>query len=184
MVYPGRDRAPPMRKGGRPSSWADAFRFDGDRKVSCPEIQSGACYEPKRLEDPDTPPDRSPGRAALFRDDMVQDHALRTIGGEGLNRPRANSSPRAGLAGRVRASKLTLCPSRGVPMPERSKALMCKNTSLPPPSNSTNPKPFAALNHFTVPEGARLFLGAFGFGAFLAPPLSAGLRPAISDFCF
>src|SRR5208337_3229712 len=42
VVYPGRDRAPPMRKGGRPSSWADAFRFVGDRKVSCPEIQSGA----------------------------------------------------------------------------------------------------------------------------------------------
>src|SRR5208337_238841 len=52
VVYPGRDRAPPMRKGGRPSSWADAFRFVGDRKVSCPEIQSGAITNRNAFCDP------------------------------------------------------------------------------------------------------------------------------------
>src|SRR5271166_6334330 len=61
VVYPGRDRAPPMRKGGRPSSWADAFRFVGDRKVSSPEIQSGV-VRPCSLK-------RSRIAARGFRDD-------------------------------------------------------------------------------------------------------------------
>src|SRR5208337_4614993 len=63
VVYPGRDRAPPMRKGGRPSR-ADAFRFVGDRKVSCPEIQSGAI----QIETPFAIPDTT---QAPFRDGDV-----------------------------------------------------------------------------------------------------------------
>ena len=55
VVYPGRDRAQPMRKGGRPSSWADAFQFVGDRKVSCPEIQSGIVTGASNIQSPITP---------------------------------------------------------------------------------------------------------------------------------
>src|ERR1700674_353345 len=36
-------------------------------------------------------------------------------------------------------------------MPARSTALMWTKTSLPPSSGWMNPKPFCALNHFTVP---------------------------------
>ena len=62
VVYPGRDRAPPMRKGGRPSSWADAFQFVGDRKVSCPEIQSGILQSASVRNRPRIYARRIPGR--------------------------------------------------------------------------------------------------------------------------
>src|SRR5262245_6344360 len=45
----------------------------------------------------------------------------------------------------------TFWPSRSVPRPARSTALMCTNTSLPPSSGWMKPKPLVALNHFTVP---------------------------------
>jgi hypothetical protein len=43
------------------------------------------------------------------------------------------------------------CPSFRSRMPARSTALICTNTSAPPASGWINPKPFVALNHFTVP---------------------------------
>jgi hypothetical protein len=38
---------------------------------------------------------------------------------------------------------------------------MWTNTSLPPPSTSINPKPFCALNHFTVPVFAIVNASSF-----------------------
>src|ERR1700733_6146898 len=42
-------------------------------------------------------------------------------------------------------------PSLSEPMPARSTALICTNTSLPPSSGWIKPKPLVALNHLTVP---------------------------------
>src|SRR3979409_1009692 len=42
-------------------------------------------------------------------------------------------------------------PSLSEPMPARSTALMCTNTSLPPSSGVMNPKPFVSFTHLTVP---------------------------------
>src|SRR5262245_4484087 len=55
------------------------------------------------------------------------------------------------LRGSFSTSKLTAWPSRRPLRPERSTALTCTKTSGPPPSGAMNPKPFAMLNHFTVP---------------------------------
>src|ERR1700694_3209383 len=49
------------------------------------------------------------------------------------------------------ASYESFWPSLSEPMPARSTALMCTNTSLPPSSGAMKPKPFVALNHLTVP---------------------------------
>src|SRR3979411_957772 len=49
------------------------------------------------------------------------------------------------------ASYESFWPSLSEPMPARSTALMCTNTSLPPSSGAMKPKPLVALNHLTVP---------------------------------
>src|SRR6266478_500066 len=46
---------------------------------------------------------------------------------------------------------MTGCPSARFVSPDRSRAEMWTNTSFPPPSRAMKPKPFSALNHFTVP---------------------------------
>src|SRR6185503_17734392 len=48
-------------------------------------------------------------------------------------------------------SKLTFCPSFSVLNPGMLIAEKCAKRSSPPPSGVMNPKPFASLNHFTVP---------------------------------
>src|SRR5262245_3664180 len=47
-------------------------------------------------------------------------------------------------------------------MPERSTALMCRKTSLPPSSGWMNPNPFCGLNYFTVPVSISDLLWAGG----------------------
>src|SRR6516225_8392095 len=46
---------------------------------------------------------------------------------------------------------MTVCPSLSPCMPDRSRAEMWTNTSLPPLFGVTKPYPLSALNHFTVP---------------------------------
>src|SRR5512138_815690 len=48
-------------------------------------------------------------------------------------------------------SKLTFWPSFSVLKPCMLIAEKCANRSSPPPSGVMKPKPFASLNHFTVP---------------------------------
>src|SRR5689334_17200337 len=48
-------------------------------------------------------------------------------------------------------SKDTFWPSLSVLKPCMLIAEKCANTSLPPPSGVMKPKPFASLNHLTVP---------------------------------
>src|SRR6185436_16228218 len=48
-------------------------------------------------------------------------------------------------------SKLTFWPSFNVLKPGMLIAEKCANRSSPPPSGVMNPKPFASLNHLTVP---------------------------------
>lgn len=48
-------------------------------------------------------------------------------------------------------SNCTFCPSRRVLKPSFLIAEKWTNTSSPPSSGSMKPKPFASLNHFTVP---------------------------------
>src|SRR6056297_519614 len=48
-------------------------------------------------------------------------------------------------------SNWTFWPSARLLKPEPVSALKCTNTSLPPSSCEIKPKPFASLNHFTVP---------------------------------
>src|SRR6056297_1795875 len=48
-------------------------------------------------------------------------------------------------------SNSTFWPSARLLKPEPVSALKCTNTSLPPSSCEIKPKPFASLNHFTVP---------------------------------
>src|SRR5689334_5920709 len=53
--------------------------------------------------------------------------------------------------GPVVTSNETFCPSLSVLKPCMLIAEKCANRSSPPPSGVINPKPFASLNHFTVP---------------------------------
>src|SRR5689334_17257283 len=52
-----------------------------------------------------------------------------------------------------------------MPSPARSTAEMWTNTSGPPPSGWMKPKPFCALNHFTVPMAKSRLLHVGGSGA-------------------
>ena len=45
-------------------------------------------------------------------------------------------------------------PSPRPERPDRSRAEMCTNTSVPQPSRAMKPKPFSTLNHFTVPRSS------------------------------
>jgi hypothetical protein len=54
------------------------------------------------------------------------------------------------------SSKVTLPPSFSARTPAASSAVARTNTSLPPPSGSINPNPFAVLKNFTVPVHQRL----------------------------
>src|SRR2546421_7567946 len=53
--------------------------------------------------------------------------------------------------GPVVTSNETFCPSLSVLKPCMLIAEKCANRSSPPPSGVIKPKPFASLNHFTVP---------------------------------
>src|SRR5260221_14225934 len=53
-------------------------------------------------------------------------------------------------------SKLTFCPSFNDLNPGMLMAEKWANRSSPPPSGVMNPKPFASLNHFTVPVAIML----------------------------
>src|SRR5581483_8574000 len=55
----------------------------------------------------------------------------------------------------VTRSNSIFWPSTRWAMPARSTARIWTNASLPPSSGWMNPKPFVALNHFTVPVGMR-----------------------------
>ena len=71
-----------------------------------------------------------------------------------------------------------------LPLARRADAGMLEGADVQNTSFRRGPsqrlKPFAALNHLTVPEGTRLFLGAF-----LTPPPSVALAPRrLADFCF
>src|SRR3954454_3319396 len=79
-------------------------------------------------------------------------------------------------------SNSTWSPSLSDLKPDASMALKWTKTSLLPSSGVIKPKPFASLNHFTVPlaiaialslEARTFYTGAKGF---VAPPASLKLR--------
>src|ERR1700738_5141084 len=53
--------------------------------------------------------------------------------------------------GPIFASKVTFCPSARLLNPSERISEKCANRSSPPSSGVMNPKPFASLNHLTVP---------------------------------
>src|ERR1700688_35509 len=74
------------------------------------------------------------------------------------------------------ASNESFWPSLRELMPARSTALICTNTSVPPPSGAMKPKPLVALNHLTVPVAILLLQDAQMRGCHPHEP-SRGLDP-------
>src|SRR5208337_3098531 len=72
VVYPGRDRAPPMRKGGRPSSWADASDSLAIERSAVPRYNPG----PLQIETPFAIPDTT--RATLREDEAFPHDCVAT----------------------------------------------------------------------------------------------------------